>query len=254
MKCIISMTRSIRKILRSRFGIEVAYAKYCPLLSENKIFSYYLGHEAKVDMVFDVGANIGQSALELSKSFLEATIHSFEPFQENFKKLQQNTRDVPSIHPHRLALTDRNGSIEVLVDTVENSEWNSITSERQKTLAQSSSSRQEKVDLMTGDSFCDSHLINQIDILKVDTEGHDLEVIKGFDQRFKKGSIRSVLVEVGFLQDLTHGNFQLINEYLTSQGMLLAGFYETCYFESGKCEFTNALYINTRTIHERIEK
>ena len=243
MSYITSINRSVRKILRSRFGIEVAYAKYCPRLSENKVFRYYLGQEAKVGMVFDIGANIGQSALELSKSFQEATIHSFEPFHENFKKLEQNTRGVSSIHPHRLALTDRNGSMEVLVDNVENSEWNSITSERQKTLAQSSSSLQEKVELMTGDSFCNSNLIDRIDILKVDTEGHDFEVVKGFDKLFEKEGIRSVLVEVGFLQDLTHGNFQLINEYLTSQGMKLAGFYETCYFESGKCEFTNALYI-----------
>lgn len=246
MKPITSMTRLIRKILRSSFGIEAAYAKYCPRLSESKVINHYLGAGEKIGIIFDVGANIGQSALELAYSFPGATIHSFEPFDSNFKKLKSNTGRVPTIQPHRLALTDRNGSMKVLVDNIEDSEWNSITGDRQERLMDSTSIHHEVVELIKGDTFCESRGVDRIDILKVDTEGHDLEVLKGFQEQFKTGGIRFVFVEVGFLEDPTHGNFQLINRYLTEQGMLLAGFYETCYFESGKCEFSNALYLKKK--------
>jgi FkbM family methyltransferase len=194
-------------------------------------------------MIFDVGANVGQSALEFAKSFPKASIHSFEPFGANFRALRHNTRHTSSIRCHQIALSDHNGSIEVLVDNVANSEWNSITEKRQEEMKTSTDVSKETVVLSRGDSFCDTLGITEIDILKIDTEGHDLDVIKGFDGIFKKGDISSVIVEVGFLKDQTHGQFQEINSYLTGAGMQLAGFYETCYFESGKCEYANALYL-----------
>lgn len=243
MKMINLIARYIRKSLRSHWGIEMAYAKYCPHLSERKVMNHYLGAQTKIGMIFDVGANVGQSALEFAKSFPEAEIYSFEPFEANFNQLVHNTRDTVAIRSHRLALTDRNGSMDVLIDNVANSEWNSITEKRQVEMKNSSDVSKESVLLSRGDSFCDVQGISGIDILKIDTEGHDLEVIRGFEGMFEKGKILSVIVEVGFLQDQTHGNFQKINNYLTAKGMQVAGFYETCYFESGKCEFTNALYL-----------
>jgi FkbM family methyltransferase len=204
---------------------------------------HYLGAHIKIGMIFDVGANVGQSALEFAKSFPEVEIHSFEPFKANFNKLIDNTRDTFAIRSHQLALSDRNGSMDLLVDNVANSEWNSITEKRQREMKTYSDAYQETVLLCRGDSFCEVQGISCIDILKIDTEGHDAEVIQGFQQMFETRSIRSVIVEVGFMEDQTHGNFQKINSYLIGKGMQLAGFYETCYFESGKCEYTNALYI-----------
>lgn len=237
------IARFIRKYARSFLGIEISYAKYCRRLSESKVFKYYLKDPTKIGMIFDVGANVGQSALEFAKSFPKASIHSFEPFVANFHALRHNTSHTPSIRCHQIALSDHNGSIEVLVDNVANSEWNSITEKRQQEMKNSTDVSKESVVLSRGDSFCNTLGITEIDILKIDTEGHDLDVIKGFDGMFKKGDISSVIVEVGFFKDETHGKFQEINSYLTGAGMQLAGFYETCYFENGKCEFTNALYL-----------
>lgn len=237
------IARYIRRLLRTHWGIEISYSKYCPHLSERKIINHYLGAQTNIGMIFDVGANVGQSALEFAKSFPEAAIHSFEPFASNFNKLLHNTRDTVAIRTHHLALTDRDGSMDVLVDNVMNSEWNSITEKRQAEMKSSSDFSKESVLLSRGDSFCEVQGISGIDVLKIDTEGHDLEVIRGFEGMFEKGKILSVIVEVGFLEDQSHGNFQEINNYLTRKGMQLAGFYETCYFESGKCEYANALYL-----------
>jgi hypothetical protein len=114
---------------------------------------------------------------------------------------------------------------------------------RQVEMKNSSDVSKESVLLSRGDSFCDNQEIRGIDILKIDTEGHDLEVIRGFQGMFEKWKILSVIVEVGFLQDQTHGNLQKINNYLTAKGMQLAVFFKPAILKAEKCEFTNALYL-----------
>jgi FkbM family methyltransferase len=171
MKMINLIVRYIRKSLRSHWGIEMAYAKYCPHLSERKVMNHYLGAQTKIGMIFDVGANVGQSALEFANSFPEAEIHSFEPFEANFNELVHNTRDTVAIRSHHLAYTDRNRSMDMLVDNVANSEWNSITEKRQVEMKRSSDFLRESVLLSRGDSFCDVQGISGIDILRLIPRG-----------------------------------------------------------------------------------
>ena len=45
-----------------------------------------------VSIIFDVGANEGQSALRFAKAFPGARIVSFEPFQSTFARLEANIR------------------------------------------------------------------------------------------------------------------------------------------------------------------
>ena len=42
----------------------------------------------QVRIIFDVGANIGQTALSYLKNFPDAEIFSFEPISETFQQLQ----------------------------------------------------------------------------------------------------------------------------------------------------------------------
>src|SRR5687768_17293358 len=52
--------------------------------------------------VFDVGANVGQSATRFAQEFPGAAIHSFEPVASTFEKL---SRAVPSrVRCHQIAL------------------------------------------------------------------------------------------------------------------------------------------------------
>ena len=47
-----------------------------------------------VSLVFDVGANIGTTARELSQVFPEAAIYCFEPGSSTFAQLECNTRSL----------------------------------------------------------------------------------------------------------------------------------------------------------------
>lgn len=59
-----------------------------------------------VSTVFDLGANTGGSSLALSDAFPDATIHAFEPFNGNFKKLVEVTDNVDNIYTYNVGLSD----------------------------------------------------------------------------------------------------------------------------------------------------
>ena len=57
--------------------------------------------------------------------------------------------------------------------------------------------RSEIVNVVSIDSFCKKKNINKIDLLKIDTEGHEAEVLKGATRMLKK-NIRYILIEFHF--------------------------------------------------------
>lgn len=52
-----------------------------------------------------------------------------------------------------------------------------------------------EVEALTGDSYCRREGIDRIDLLKVDTEGHDLAVLQGFDGMLSTGRVDVVQFE-----------------------------------------------------------
>jgi FkbM family methyltransferase len=237
--------KMLKHFLRSGLGIEIGYAKYFPRITDTKIYAKLLGC-ATPSVIFDVGANIGQTAEAFSKSFPMASIYSFEPFEENFFALRQTATKIPHVHCVNAALTNSNGTETFWRDLHPNSEWNSLEKQRQAKLENSGKAKKESIQLIKGDDFCKQEKISQIDILKTDTEGHDLAVLEGFAEMLDLNQILIIVIEVGFLTDVSHTNFQDVNSLLCSKGYKLAGFYETCYFEDSKCEFSNALFVQSQ--------
>src|SRR4051812_36845319 len=71
------------------------------------------GHEDFADIaalrlapstIFDVGANVGQTALKFAIAFPEARIFCFEPVTSTLRKLGKNVQGFRSITCHQLAL------------------------------------------------------------------------------------------------------------------------------------------------------
>lgn len=197
--------------------------------------------------IFDIGANIGQTAVAYSEIFPSAQIHSFEPFKENFDHLLENTKGNPRIQSHHMAMSDRNAQIEVKRDCHPLSQWNSIDTRRQETLVTSGSFRTEVINLTTGDWFCQQAGIEDICLLKIDTEGHELEVLLGLRDMISGGRVHFILVEAGFSGDSSHGDFQAINRFMLEHGMLLGGIHDPDYCSDGRANFVNAFYF--RAVH-----
>lgn len=147
-------------------------------------------------VVFDVGANVGDWTLSLLRqrdvaNITRLQIHAFEPVPMTREVLTRRlaesglSSDV-SVVP--LALSDSEGSIELYATGTAG--VNSL----HKDPGHSQSSVMQ-VRRQTVDAYCKGAGITQIDLLKCDTEGHDMSVLYGARQLLAKGRIGIVQFE-----------------------------------------------------------
>jgi FkbM family methyltransferase len=146
-----------------------------------------------INCVFDVGANVGWTSMEALGHFPNAEVYSFEPHPDTFEKL------VAALKGHRvqafnIALSDKSGRAELF--TYDLDLVNSLTPTATHAVRFSQTpTKSISVQVSTVDQFCSSHSIDTIDVLKVDTEGCDLEVLKGAVEKFKARKIKIVYTE-----------------------------------------------------------
>jgi len=200
--------------------------------------------EEQINTIFDVGANIGQTCLSFIKAFPASTIYSFEPVSKTFEQLGTNARKYANIKCFNLALGTKRESVSILSN--QDTEINSL-----KNIVKSDDTRAVCIDVETAWNFCKDNDISSIDLLKIDTEGYELEVLMGFDKDFLKNKVKFIYAETGFDRgDPLKTNYTDLASYLSGQGFVTSGFYEP--FRWGKAKlrlgFCNVLFINTNLI------
>ena len=123
----------------------------------------------KPKIIFDVGANIGLAALEFSDAFPTAIVHAFEPGSENMRCLHLNLSGKPDILKHQIAFGAEPGTGNLFIEPEHPSmaRFNGGVGPT------------EIVNIETIDRFCSVHRIWLIDLLKIDTEGHEIQVSPG---------------------------------------------------------------------------
>lgn len=169
-------------------------------------------------VIFDVGANIGQSAKAYATRFPHATIHSFEPSPETFLALTEKMFRFPNVVTHCLALGQ--GSATLGLTQRRNSAMNRLLS-GDKPLPKGA----VQVDVRSGFDLMHELKIDHIDYLKIDTEGHDLNVLHGFRDRL--GQVDFVEVEAGMnAYNTTHVPFVRLASHLEGAGFHLAHIFE----------------------------
>lgn len=65
-------------------------------------------------VVFDVGANVGQSVTRFRSTFDNPIIHAFEPGRDAFFELRHRTANIPDLHLNNVALGSQSGVTEFL--------------------------------------------------------------------------------------------------------------------------------------------
>jgi FkbM family methyltransferase len=232
---------AIKKLARS-IGLEVRYAFQNPPLTSAAIYAPWLVRE-NVFCIFDVGANVGQSAQAFAREFRRSIIHSFEPFPAAYGRLEELARaSAGRIRAYKLACGASAGHMDIVVDPNSSSALNQLRSDLATPLP---SSRKQKLGIQIAaiDDICEEQGINRIDILKTDTEGYDAEVLAGAHRMLSEERVRCIMCEVGFLGDKQHTDFTKVFLFLHQLGFEIAGIYEPSYFSNYRIDFTNALFI-----------
>ena len=181
--------------------------------------------EYNFQTLFDVGANRGQTAKYMRKKFPEAKIYCFEPIKDTYELLQQKTKEL-GLSYYNLALGAESGEVEVKVD-VQNRNSTRNTLIKENTFHDPSAVKVEKVQVVKLADFCKQNHIEKIDYLKIDTEGYDLEVLKGATEMLEDGSIAFVQAEVSMNPKNTfHVDFVEVKNFLEKYKYVLFGIYE----------------------------
>lgn len=144
--------------------------------------------------VFDVGANVGQFAREALREFDGALVHSFEPHPKTFAELSGRLSG-ERIRPVLLALGEFVGNATMFEFRQDGGKINSLVPNAHYHQIFAGEAHQIIVPCSTLDAYCADADIATIDLLKVDTEGFDLEVLKGARGMLSEGRVRFVYVE-----------------------------------------------------------
>lgn len=172
----------------------------------------------QISVIFDVGANVGQSALKFRVAFPKAKIYCFEPVKETFEVLKGNVNTYDTISCYQIAFGSSDGQETIYL--TDRSNTSSLIKPNEIVGS-------EVVNLRTVDGFASDSQIKRIDLLKIDTEGFDFEVLKGAQNMLSSGQIAFVLTEVGFHPGNTrHVLFDDIRSYLLPMGYVLFGIYD----------------------------
>jgi FkbM family methyltransferase len=231
----------VKKLARS-IGLEIRYAFQNPPLTSAAIYAPWLVRD-NVTCIFDVGANVGQSAQAFAREFSGSTIHSFEPFPAAYGRLEKLAKASSGrIRAYKLACGASAGHMDIAVDSNCSSALNRLRPNL-TTAVPSSRKQNVRIQIATIDDICDQQDVTKIDILKTDTEGYDAEVLAGARRMLSEERVRCIICEVGFLDDKQHTDFTKVFLFLHRLGFEIAGIYEPSYFSNYRMDFTNALFV-----------
>ena len=148
--------------------------------------------------VFDVGANVGtfsQMASVQLKS-LPYVVHAFEPSADTFRALRETLAHQDSYVLNNMALGLAEGEGTLFADHQDLSVLASLTC-RDLSHEGRIFDRTETVRITTLDKYCSAKQIPAIHLLKLDVEGHELDVINGGAELFNNGAVSMVMFEFG---------------------------------------------------------
>jgi len=181
----------------------------------------YVPH-LKMEMIFDIGANVGQSCRTYIERAPHSQIYCFEPVEQTFLTLQHNFREYERVHKFKLAFGAVRGKGNMRLEGPSDMFFlEKLTTESAPGAAL------EEVAIDTVDHFCFDTNINHINYLKVDTEGGDLDVLLGAKKMLQSHLIDLVEVEAGMNpKNHKHVRFEILKGFLEEKGYFTFGIYE----------------------------
>lgn len=230
------MKRKIRAILR-KYGFDIIKFKK----NQMGLYPFYdMAKFVKTDkpILFDVGANVGQTIKDFKEVFNNSTVHAFEPSPDTFNILKTNTTHFKDVVYWNYGVGSTSGDL--LLNEYNHSNTNSfldIHNYENKNLKSTS-----QVKVITIDQFIRDNDIKKIDVLKIDTEGFELEVFKGAETSLKSGKIDLLFFEVNFIE--THKDSPKMSQlwdFITEIGFKLVSIYPVVH-KKNMAVYTNVLF------------
>lgn len=217
-----AIRRRVKAFARHRLGVHLSREAPPPANKHADHMLAALRRWTSRDVVFDVGANDGRTVLRLHGVLGEPRVHAFEPVASTYQTLVRRTAHLPHIRAHHLALGAEPGRATMHLNTVD--AMNSFSPDWTDAPIGT-----EEVEVSTVDRIMSAERIDFIHFLKVDTEGHEMEVLRGAEQALRESRVGAIQLEVGF--DQLRKRMLSLEEaraHLSERGYYLQGIYNQC--------------------------
>lgn len=155
-------------------------------------------------IIVEAGAYDGHDTQKMVAQWPRCTIHAFEPLPEIFERLENNTAHLPQVHCYPLALSNQTGT--ALFYISERPEKPGIASQAGSLHAPKERliksplifPRTTQVQTFTLDEWADECFMRSIDLLWLDTQGHELAILQAAPRMLYNTKV--VLAEVSFIE------------------------------------------------------
>lgn len=166
-------------------------------------------------VAFDVGANLGDYTEMLHEAHQDMQIYAFEPNPKNFKKLATKVAKW-GVTVDMRGMGSSDGSLKFYdrKDSDGASEHGSLYREAIEEL-HGVEAVETEVKITTLDNYCEENHIDHISLLKIDTEGHEYEVLKGAKKMLDAGKIDLIHLEFNEMNVISRVFFRDFAELLS---------------------------------------
>ncbi|MDA7593640.1 FkbM family methyltransferase [Candidatus Pelagibacter sp.] len=181
-----------------------------------------------IKTIIDVGAHKGEFAQNALQIESVNKIIAFEPQKKIFSLLKEKFSDNDKVVLNNFALSEKVEKRIMKINKMTatstlNHEINndSLYFKFKSFLLYQKNSiiDEEEIDTTTFDAFFNEEIFNENTLLKIDTEGYELKVLKGSNQKIKE--IKYVLIENQFSRMYKNVNFKDCHQFLESKNFRL---------------------------------
>ncbi len=178
-------------------------------------------------VAIDVGANDGVTARRIVEVFPLATVHAFEGSPDTFQRLRSATQDIAAIRPLALAAGPNDGTVEFQIAADDRLSGVLPPSDLGKRYYADAAdvTRTVTVPMVRLDAWAKREGIGRVDLVKVDTQGFDLQVLRGCAELLP--NVRAINCEFQFAQEYEGcSTFSQIDQFLVESGFALYQIHE----------------------------
>lgn len=195
----------------------------------------------RLKTVFDVGANEGQTIKWIRHYQPASKIFSFEPVSSTFDILKKNVKGYGDCVIENFAFGEVKGqkTIKLFED------YSVLNSLKDGAMNHNPGCKEELITIETLDIYCRENNIHHIDLLKIDTEGYELNVLQGGENLLTEKRISFIYCEVGFNQTNQRNTyFENVTTFLAKRDYFFYALYQidSHDWKNGN-HLANALYI-----------
>ena len=161
----------------------------------------------KEGVVLDVGANIGNYTKNILKISPDIQIYAFEPHPITYKKLTMSVAS-KNFFSFNLAVGSKNSSLQLYDYANKDGSSHASTYKQVIECIHKSKAIYYDIQAIRMDDFLKEHSIDSIDLLKIDTEGNELDVLKGLGNWILEGKIKAIHFEFNEMNVISRSFFK----------------------------------------------